>query len=323
MVVPTVEPQPQPQPQMRAVLARLAQVRQGSPHRYSLPFAQARAQLLKERTPWLVDGPPCTSTDISVRAEGREVGLRVTRPPHCRPDRLLVYLHGGGWCVGSPQTHDNIVRRLATDLACEAWSVDYALAPEAVFPQGLLEVRSVIAQARRDHPEAHLTVAGDSAGANLALAAALMELHASGRPGMDALMLFYGVYDEGFDDASMQAFGDGQYGLSVQAQRRYAQAYLGDTPSSGLERRCSFPLTSGVSLKGLPPTWMAIAELDILRDQNRRMAAQLKRSDVDVEVHEVPGVTHGFLSYGLMLDAAVQTLSAAALWAQTQTLLKR
>jgi acetyl esterase len=308
---------PEPQAQMRAVLAQLAQGRQGSPHRYTLPFPQARAQLLKEREPWLADGPACTSQDLTVHVKGRDVGLRVTQPVHSTSDQLLMYLHGGGWCVGSPQTHDNIVRRLATEMKCKAWSIDYALAPEAAFPQGLFDVLAMIAHAKRQHPTCHLTLAGDSAGANLALAATLLQLHHDGATPVDGLLLFYGVYGEAYDDASMAAFGDGRFGLSLQAQQRYMQAYLGEEPSNSpytQERQCSFPLTSGVTLHGLPPVWMTIAELDILRDQNRALSSRLRQEEVDVHVHEVPGVTHGFLSYGLMLDAASQALSAAAQW---------
>lgn len=308
---------PEPQAQMRAVLAQLALGRQGSPHRYTLPYPQARAQLLKEREPWLDDGPACHTIDLTAQAQDRRVGLRVTQPVRKPSNQLLIYLHGGGWCVGSPQTHDNIVRRLATEMGCDAWSIDYALAPEATFPQGLFDVLAIISYAQQEHPTCHLTLAGDSAGANLALAATLLELRNKGATSVDGLLLFYGVYADTYDDASMTEFGDGRFGLSLQAQQRYLQAYLGEAQPDFpyvQERECSFPLTSGVALHGLPPVWMTIAELDILRDQNRALAGQLRQHGVEVHVDEVPGVTHGFLSYGRILDAASHTLSAAAQW---------
>ena len=89
-----------PQPQMQAVLERLAALRTGLPSRYELPFTEARVQLLREREPWLADGPRCTSNDREVETGRRTFGMRVVRPVTTSPQRLLVYLHGGGWCVG-------------------------------------------------------------------------------------------------------------------------------------------------------------------------------------------------------------------------------
>lgn len=317
----------QPEPQMQAVLDRLAALRAGLPSRYELPFAQARVQLLREREPWLADGPECASRDRAVEAGGRAFSMCIVRPAVASPQRLLVYLHGGGWCVGSPRTHDAIVRRLATALGCEAWSVDYALAPEAPFPQGLLDAVAAIELAAREQPHARLIVAGDSAGANLALDAAL-QLRDRGDDPIAALLLFYGVYTDACSGASMNAYGDGRYGLSIRAHHRYLDAYQarpwttrvdaheGATPAVPADGSPRFALSPPVSLAGLPPVWLTVAELDILRDQSLALAERLQAARVAVEVDEVPGVTHGFLAYGQLLDAAGAALGRAAAWAQ-------
>ena len=297
-----------PEPQMQAVLDRLALARAGQRSRYELPFSEARELLLREREPWLADGPACAHHERAVQSAGRRFSVHVVEPASTSPARLLVYLHGGGWCVGSSRTHDAIVRRLADGLGCVAWSVDYALAPEAPFPQGLLDVVAAIELAAREHPGARLIVAGDSAGANLALDAAL-RLRERGSPAIGALLLFYGVYTDACDDASMAAYGDGRYGLSVQAHRRYLEAYRG---AASLD----FALSQAVSLAGLPPVWLTVAELDILRAQSHALASRLRAAQVAVQVDEVPGVIHGFLAYGLMLDAAGAALARAAAWAR-------
>lgn len=310
---------------MAALLARLAAARSGQPSRYALPFPQARAQLLAEREPWLDDGPPCELSSRRIETQGRPVGLQIVRPRRCESDRVAVYLHGGGWCVGSPRTHEAIVRRLAEALGCETWSVDYALAPEHPYPAGLQDCIAAIEQAALEHPGARLIVAGDSAGANLALEAAirLRDRHRTeGRQKEgawpDALLLFYGVYTRSFAGRSMTAFGDGRHGLSVAAQERYLQAYLSgesgarSDPDAAMPPHTAFALDGGVDLGALPPAFLLAAEIDILHDQTLAMATALRASGNAVETMAVPGVTHGFLAYGKALPGEVDGAIRAA-----------
>jgi acetyl esterase len=301
---------------MRAVLDRLTQQRAGRPDRYDLPYPAARAQLLAERRPWLDDGPPCEHAEMRVRAEGRTVRLRRYRPAGDAGERTLVYLHGGGWCVGSPETHDNIVRRLAVGLGCETWSIDYALAPEHPHPAGALDAFAAIRAAARERPGTRIVVAGDSAGAHLALDAAL-RARAAHAPSIAGLVLFYGVYTAALDDASMRAYGDGRYGLSEAAHRRYLRDAFAAARERG-DERC-FALDPGVKLAGLSPTFVIAAELDILHDQSLSLAARLQEAGVAVDVLDVPGVTHGFLAYGQILAQARETLAAACEWCRRRT----
>jgi acetyl esterase len=312
---------------MQAVLDALAAARAGLPNRYELPYPRARAQLLAERQPWLDDGPACAQAERTLEADGRTVALRAYRPTGASDACLLVYLHGGGWCVGSPQTHDNIVRRLADGIGCEAWSVDYALAPEAPHPAGLLDCVAVVCAAAGARPGARLVVAGDSAGAHLALMTAL-SLRDGGGPRPDALLLFYGVYTDALDDASMAAYGDGRFGLSKAAHLRYLDACFGpgragadDAGADGAGAQAAsrgtppaFPLDPRIDLAGLPDTRLTVAELDILHDQSHALAAALRSAGVTVQVDDVPGVIHGFLSYGRRLPQARAALADAAAW---------
>ncbi len=294
-------------PQMRAVLDRV-RARRGGVDRYALPFAAARQQLLEEREPWLEDGPACETRGITLDLPRGRIGAVQVIPRAIRERRLLLYLHGGGWCVGSSRTHDNIVRRLADTAACRAWSIDYSLAPESPFPRALHEVQAAVAVVREQYPDHRIALAGDSAGANLALAASLLGAD------IDGLILFYGVYEEGLDDPGMQPLGDGRFGLSIAAQRRYLETYLGEATGASAERAASFPLTWGPGLAHLPPVWMTIASHDILAGQNRRMAEALRAADVSVTVDTVDGVTHGFLSYARALPAAALALQRAGTW---------
>lgn len=320
---------PLPNADMAALLSRLAQARVGQPSRYEVPFPQARAQLLAEREPWLNDGPACDVSLRSFAAAGRSIDMQEVRPGQCEANRVLVYLHGGGWCVGSSRTHEAIVRRLAHALKCVAWSIDYALAPEQPFPAGLSDCVAAIEQAARDHPGARVVVAGDSAGANLALGAAmyLRDRHAAGIEATlpDALLLFYGVYTDSLSGSSMATYGDGRYGLSIAAHQRYLHAYIGqcldqkmDAGGALLDRRYAFQLNPTGDLSGLPPTFLVAAEIDILRDQTWEMASSLRAAGNEMEAMQVPGVTHGFLAYGAVLTEVDQVIGRAAQFVHRQ-----
>ena len=300
-----------PAPEMQAVLERLAAQRAGLPDRYTLPYPQARKQLLREREPWLVDGPACPTSERMVRTEARTLYLRAYQPAGADGDRLLVYFHGGGWCVGSVVTHDNIVRRLAVGLRCEAWSVEYSLAPESPWPEGLLDCTAAVRLAAMERPQAHLVLAGDSAGANLALDVALRLRNDRVRP-LQALLLFYGVYTAAVAGRSMALYADGRYGLSRRAHERYLEAYCGVARAAGTPP--PFALDEDTRLEGLPPIRLTVAELDILRDQSHALAEKLRRAKQPVELEEVPGVVHGFLSYGRDLPQAGEAIEAACAW---------
>ena len=158
-------------------------------------------------------------------------------------------------------------------------------------------------------------MAGDSAGAHLALSATL-QLHEKEAEIIDSLLLFYGVYTDACDDASMRAHGDGRYGLSIAAHERYLNACFG--PERAESRSNAFALHDTIDLRGLPRIHLTVAELDILRDQSYALVEKLQIAEVSVDVHEVLGVIHGFLSFGQHLAQAAEALSAAAHWALGQ-----
>lgn len=290
-------------PAMRQVLERAAVWRAGKPDRYRMPFPQSRELLLAERQAWVDDSlPPIEGR--AMRAGGaRSVAVSRYAPSDVAAP-LIVYLHGGGWCVGSAGTHDALVRHLAAATGCEVWSVDYALAPEAPYPAGLLDCEAVIGDAIERKGARQVYVAGDSAGANLALAAALWRRD-QGQALPAGLLLYYGVYTDRMDDDSMRAYGDGGFGLSIAVHQRYLQAYLSGGPGPG--RSYVFPLDEQVDLTGLPRTWMMAAACDILHDQSIRMRDRLRASAVPVDWFEAPGVIHGFLAYGGALPQVAET----------------
>ena len=165
------------------------------------------------RSAWLAAraGRVAETTERWVAARGRRIYCRVHRPRTDRPLPALVYFHGGGW-VGVGRHHDSAARELAAAGDVAAISVDYALSPEAKFPQALEEcaavVRHVAARARSGARSFAHPARRDLAGGNLALATALL-LRDAGGPKLTGIIAAYPVCDSRFDTASYQEFATG------------------------------------------------------------------------------------------------------------------
>lgn len=287
-------------PQMRAVLARLAEQAGGGPSRYDMPFPEARAALEAQRVWWNEGAPAMASTSASERiVDGRTVGIRRYVPDRVRRRPKIVYIHGGGFCVGSWKTHDGIHRHLAQATGMEVVAIDYSLAPEHPFPAGLADCSAVIDDlfARGER----VVVGGDSAGANLALVDA-MQRRDAGRPLPEALVLYYGTFGPVRREGSFTRWGMGGYGLTLAALDRYAAAYAPD-PALATDPRVH-PLLG--DLRGLPQMLLVGAGCDPLLDDTLDLDAKLADMRGPCTVATYRGVTHGFLAYGRMLDAALR-----------------
>ncbi|MGE0311778.1 MAG: alpha/beta hydrolase fold domain-containing protein [Lautropia sp.] len=312
-----------PTPEMARVRARCSEIAAGLPDRYAVPIEQARTQLLQERAWWQLEAPAMASIEhAAMTVDGRPVGLDrfvahgATAPGCGGPDGVpddvvIVYLHGGGWCVGSNATHESILRRLAHHSRRAVVGVDYSLAPEHPFPAAQDDVGAAIEYILARWPTSGgFVLAGDSAGANLALVEALRRRDTQ-RQMPRALMLFYGVYGRVRPAPSMSRFGDGAFGLSQAALSRYQSLYLGLAPGEEPPRPCqAFPLEA--DLRGLPTCMLVAAELDPLADDSRELERRLREAAVCCDLHVFAGLTHGFLSYGRMLPAVDEALVKAS-----------
>lgn len=269
--------------------------------------AEARAESEARNAFWN-EGAPAVEKVEDVTIEGPRGPLLVRLYfPEGLPDPApaLIYLHGGGWVIGSPRTHDNVCRRLALAGRFAVASVDYALAPEHPFPQGLADCTAAVrwfgehGQSEGIDP-ARLVLGGDSAGANLALATCLRlrdtkELHL-----VRAAALIYGCFSPDLQSPSHAAFGSGQYFLGTATMSWFHAQYVQD-PDARNDALVS-PLFA--NLEGLPPLYVAAAELDPLRDDSERLARRLIESGVSMDYRLWRGVTHGCIQMSRSLPIA-------------------
>lgn len=250
------------------------------------------------------------SRDLWLLAQGRRVFCRLHRPNADPSLPVLVWFHGGGFVWSSIDTHDRLARELAEAGQVATLNVDYSLAPESKFPRAVLEcadvVRQVALQARElGLDPGRIAVGGDSAGGNLALAAALL-LRDSNGPALRAMLPIYPVTNAACDTLSYGEFAEG-FGLTRQGMQDYWAAYLRDDTDG--RHPLASPLLADVS--GLPPCHITVAELDVLRDDGIAIAEKLRMAGVEVAVDLCPGMLHGFVRMTSAVSGARDAVARA------------
>lgn len=280
----------------------------------AMPIEVARDVFEQGMAPWVALSPQnLVVDDLSLPGAAGLLRARLFRPS-AEKLPLIVFVHGGGWTFGSVDSHQNEMRYLALKSGCAVLGFDYRRGPETPFPGPLDDVLAVIdtvrAGALEERADAgRLALAGDSAGANLALGA-LLALRDAGKPLPAAAGLFYGCFAPVFDTQSHRLFGDGAFGLTTERMRWYWGNFLAG--SAGAPPPNAAPL--GADLGGLPPLYLMAAGLDPLRDDTLVLAERLKAIGAAHEVLVVPGVIHGFLGRAPRLPAAQNALAEAGVF---------
>ena len=244
--------------------------------------------------------------------------VRVYKPATL-PAPTVVFFHGGGWVAGDLETHDRQCRGLAVDGGFVVVSVDYRRPPEAPFPaaydDALAAVRWAVQNiATLGGDAARLGVAGDSAGGNLAAAAAIGCRDAGIR--LAAQLLVYPVVDlagafrsdeanSAYPSRTENANG---YFLTLDVMRWFADHYL-PVASQQTDPRAS-PLRAA-SLAGLAPAVVCSAWFDPLRDEGVAYAGALRAAGVTVREHRGEGLIHGFFGMGSASPAAAAEVERA------------
>lgn len=305
-------------PSQQALFEEVAREDAHLPLITELPRAQALAQFERVNARWNEVAPDefdlCESrmpVGHAAGGTGREVGLLHLRhrASHRADKGCIVYLHGGGWVFGSNRTHLGAMSRLAALTGCEVIGIDYALAPDHPFPAGLNDcLWSWCSLRARGQPHRPWFVAGDSAGANLALAM-MLDLRHLGEPLPDAALLFYGVYDCDHQTESHRLCGGGQFGLTSARMDWYRRQYLSGRLHNPKDRRVS-PI--GADLSNLPPLFLNAAGLDPLRDDTLALVDKLARTNTPFEFHRYDGVVHGFMQMAARLPEAQRAFDDAA-----------
>ncbi|SFE04101.1 alpha/beta hydrolase fold domain-containing protein [Roseivivax sediminis] len=283
-----------PSPNMQAVLDQLAAEDAGLADPTTLPSQHGRALADLTNLRWNADLPPVREARTVMHA-----GLpgRWIVPENDTGTDAILHVHGGGWAFCSVATHEGASRRLANACGCPVLTVDYRLAPEHPYPAGL---EDILRAWWGCDPARRWSLAGDSAGANLALAAAL-RLAAMGEAPPATLLLFYGVYGADFETESYRARENGP-GLTRAKMMRYWDWYA---PTPMRDDPCVAPVVAAdAALAALPPLYLNAAGLDPLLSDTEQLVARLRDLGRDDRFDRIEGVVHGFMQMGTALPEA-------------------
>lgn len=235
------------------------------------------------------EAPAHETEDRTVDTGDGPVPIRIYQPDAAGLRPAVVYFHGGGYTIGDLETHDGLCRRFCRELGATVIAVDYRLAPEHPFPAGINDclavTKWVVNSAQTLGIDAsRIAVAGDSAGGNFA-AIVSQEVE-----GIAFQLLIYPGTDARVQTRSKELFADG-FGLDKTTVDWFFGAYING--ASPADPRVS-PAASS-NLAASPPTHVATAGFDVLRDEGLAYAALLKEAGVDCTVKNHEALGHGFV----------------------------
>jgi len=304
-------------PQLTAILKESAA--QGLPPYTDLSPEAARKQMLELALP--VD--PALSVnkteDRRIPGPGGAIPIRLYYPEGDPPFPVLVYFHGGGWVIGSIESHDALCHAISKTSDCLVVSVDYRLAPEHPYPAAPEDSYAatcwVAQNAEMIQADAgRIAVGGDSAGGNLAAVVAMMARDRQG-PDIGRQVLMYPITGDDLNTPSYLQNAEG-YVLTRDLMIWFWNYYL------AAEKRFGQPYAAPLradNLKDLPDALILTAEYDPLRDEGEAYAKRLKEAGVDVMLKRYDGMIHGFIKYAARLDKAKEALEAVAAFLKRDT----
>ncbi len=220
---------------------------------------------------------------------------------------IIFYIHGAGWVYGSFHTHEKLVRELSARTDSLVVFPEYSRSPEAKYPTAteqcyfiLSHIKKIIGDCFAVDNNTTLTVAGDSAGGNMAIAMVLMSAMRRGAC-IDGLLLYYPVTDACFDTLSYRQFAENYY-LYREGMKWFWRQYTASTEDRN--RITASPLRAGTDcLKCFPRTMIINGQADVLRSEGEAFGEKLRCAGVEVTALRVQGTIHDFV----MLNALDQT----------------
>lgn len=278
----------------------------------TMTLAEARAASERYYAYFNAEPPEVQSiSEVDIPGPAGAIAVRVYASHPGVPSPTLIYFHGGGFTLNSIDTHDRLLRLLAIHGRANVCAVGYSLAPEKRFPHQLEEALAVVHWLSEQgwtvgvDPE-QIVLGGDSAGANLALSAALA-LRDRGSSPVGRLLLFYGAFAAEFDTGSHRSYGDGGYGLTTARMRWFWNSYLAE--ATDRQNPLAAPLNA--CLRGLPPVLIIAASCDCLLDDSLRLGELLHDAGVPHVLSVYQGFPHAFMQFTRVFPAAMDAVEEA------------
>lgn len=249
---------------------------------------------------------PADVEDKTIKTPNYKVPVRIFKPQKVNKNLpAILYIHGGGWILGSKNSWDRFLRQLAIHTNSVIIFPEYSRSPQATYPQALNEIYETLEYIYKKPEEfninsARIVIAGDSVGGNMATVTTLRSLIENG-PKIIFQLLFYPVTNSEMDTESYKEFSDGPW-LTKKAMEWFWDAYEPD------RNKRKHPYLSPINatnneLKNMPPVMIITAENDVLRDEGEAYAKKLDQSGVTVSNIRINGTIHDFMVLNAIADS--------------------
>ncbi len=298
-------------PQVDALLKSMAEAAaaRNAPPLWEQDLVQARKGVELGYAGFNAGGPELGSVvERTFSGPAGEVPVMILTPQGSGPFPVMVYFHGGGWTIMNPRTHRRLTGEFAAGGGCVVVSVDYRLAPEHPAPAPLDDCMAAIGWALANAGElnadpSRFALGGDSAGANLAAAAAL-RLRDERGPKARLMLLLYGVFQDNPDTASMIRNREGKI-LTRDAMQWFWRNYL----AGGASDRDPYVAPLHGDLAGMPAAHIIAATLDPLFDDSVALAEKMRWQGVPVALSVYEDMPHFFMHFQDVIDAGKRAIT--------------
>lgn len=243
--------------------------------------------------------------DVKIKpVETRDFKAEWITAPESRPNKILFYIHGGGFVFNSTKVHRSLVAGIARAAKLKALSLNYSLAPEYPFPKAVNETVAayewLLAQGYEPN---NIAIAGDSAGGTLVLSL-LQRLKLDKRPFPACSIVMSPATDAMFRSKSMEANRNKDFYIKPENLEYFVDVYFGKTKHDD-------PVASPLycDYNGLPPLLIHVDKDEVMHDDSSRLAEKARKAGVEVELYEAEGLFHVWHVFNRYMPEAKQAIS--------------
>jgi epsilon-lactone hydrolase len=275
------------------------------------PISVARLRAMTDNPPPRALAVPRGYSVASLKDQGLSFDIADLSAPRSNPaENIVLYLHGGGYLFGSPKSHRQVLLAMASAFQAPVYGLDYRLAPEHPFPAAVEDAAKAYQWLRGRHPNAGIVLAGDSAGAGLAIATAIGARDA-GLTAAKAIVAFSPYADLAVTGASVEANARSCAMFTPRGVREAAALYL-----AGADARDPRASPLYADLNGLPPMLLFASRHEILRDDTLRLAERARAAGVKVELIVRDRLPHVWPVFVTLLPEARDAFATVAAFAR-------
>ncbi len=227
-------------------------------------------------------------------------------PQEVREDRIIYFIHGGGYVMGSNEAYRGLMSKIAKVCKAKLLTVEYALAPEQPFPMALSQITLVYEWLQRQVKDEKIITIGDSAGGGLVLSL-FQKLREESIPLPSACVLIAPWVDMELKQPSIERLAKQDVILSKKRLAAAAKLYAGDVPKDN-----SYLSPINADFTGFPPTLIQLGTHDILLDEGKLLAKKMEAAGVDVQLEIWEKMIHVWHIVGDRVPEAVKAINQIA-----------